>query len=422
MFAPPMAGTNSTAPDAPRPHAAIAASFVALPAAAKVGALAFELVSRQAEGRLLFSGKEYVERKASEHGVVRADAATSAGNVLTILERGAENDAERTLLAVATVHGLSSALEGADDEGARTALIARFVRHVDYLELGTPISIWSVLPETLAPRFRPALHAELAQRIVDDGSGERGRAPAARARNAGRLSALARWADTEPSARKALDDVIHTRSLDAPTLALASALLPEGGTRPSTAAATELKGLLERPRSSGIVRGLMLITGLALGGWLLRGLLALIGARREVDLRIATTGIELEERTRAFGRVLRQTHSAFTFAGLRSVVREVRYPRLHLYAGAIALAAGVLVGGTWIFDGVRGGDFRLAATGAALVLGGAVLDLLLDVVVPARRGRVVVEVAAERGRRIRVGDLPLEAADAFVGALRQRMR
>lgn len=420
MFAAPMTRT-SNAPDAPRSPTAIVEAFVALSAAPEIGALAFELVSRQAEGRLLFSGKEYVERKANEHHVTRSDTATSAGNVIAILERGAENDAERTLLAVAMVRGLSAALDGAENDEARHALVTRFVRHVDFLELGTPISVWSVLPETLDAAHRPLVHAELAQRVVDDGSGERGRAPAARARNAARLSALSRWADAEPSAKKALDDVIHTRSLDAATVALASALAPAGTVRP-TSASSELKGLLERPRTSAWVRGLMLVTGLALLGWLLRGLLALIGARREVDLRIAPTGIELEERTRAFGRVLRQTQSAFTFAGVRSVVREVRYPRLHLYAGAIALAVGVLVGGTWIFDGVRGGDFRLAATGAALVLGGAALDLLLDVVVPARRGRVVVELAAERGRRIRIGDLPLEAADAFVGALRQRMR
>jgi hypothetical protein len=414
-----MVASNSLVPSPPT--SALAATLndelAAHPSGDALSALAFELMSRQAEARLLFSGKEYVERKAGERKIARDDAKTSAGNLLSVLERGAENDAERVLLATAMVRGLSAALTVAKED-ARTATLSRFVRHADYLELSTPLSIWSAIAVALGADLRPLLHAELAQRIVDDGSGDRGRAHAMRARNAARLSALASWAD-EPSAACALSDVRQTRSLDPATVALASSLAPG---KAISSEAREVRGLLERPRTRSVWRALSLITGLALLGWALRGLLALVGARREVDLRIVDAGIELEERTRAFGRVLRQTKSAFTFAGVRSVVREVRYPRLHLYAGAIALGLGVLVGGIWIFDGVRGGDFRLAALGAGLLLAGALLDLVLDVVVPAQRGRVSVELAAERGRRVRVGNLPLAEADAFVGALRQRMR
>ncbi len=396
----------------------IADELAAHPSGEALCALAFELMSRQAEARLLFSGKEYVERKATEKKLAQNDAKTSAGNLLSVLERGAENDAERVLLATAMVRGLSSALTAASGE-AREAMLSRFVRHADYLELSTPLSIWGVISVALDPDLRSALHTELAQRIVDDGSGDRGRAHAMRARNAARLSALASWSDGEPSAARALSDVRQTRSLDPATAALAASLAP-GKSAPGEA--KEVKGLLERPRTKSVWRALSLITGVALLGWALRGLLALVGARREVDLRIVDAGIELEERTRAFGRILRQTKSAFSFSGVRSVAREVRYPRLHLYAGAIALGIGVLVGGIWIFDGVRGGDFQLAALGAGVLLAGALRELVLDVVVPAQRGRVSVELAAERGRRVRVGNLPLAEADAFVGALRQRMR
>lgn len=414
-----MVAPNSLVP--PASSGALAArvndELAAHPSGDALAALAFELMSRQAEARLLFSGKEYVERKASERKLAQNDAKTSAGNLLSVLERGAENDAERALLAVAMVRGLSAAL-GAAEGDAREAILSRFVRHADYLEVSTPLSIFGVVSVALDAELRPLLHAELAQRIVDDGSGDRGRAHAMRARNAARLSALASWAD-EPSASRALSDVRQTRALDSATAALAASLAP--GASPSSER-REVKGLLERPRTRSVWRALSLISGVALLGWALRGLLALVGARREVDLRIVDAGIELEERTRAFGRILRQTKSAFTFAGVRSVAREVRYPRLHLYAGAIALGLGVLVGGIWIFDGVRGGDFRLAALGAGLLLAGALLDLVLDVIVPAQRGRVSVELAADRGRRVRVGNLPLAEADAFVGALRQRMR
>lgn len=425
MVRPPMASPPSIAPEDRKKndagaslHQELAKEFSAHAAGGKLSALAFELVSRQAEARLLFSGKEYVERRAGEHGLSRSEAATSAGNLLSVLERGAENDAERALLAVATVRGLGAALDAADASD-RPAIVARFVRHVDFLELGTTLSIWPALG-TLDEAWRGLVHAELAQRVVDDGSGERGRSHAARGRNAARLSVLGRAAETEASASQALRDVLATRGLDAATGALAASLAPSTSMVPGGSSEI-LRGRLERPRASAVWRGLGLVTGVALLGWALRGLLALIGARREVDLRIANGGIELEERTRAFGRVLRQTKTSFTFPGVRSVMREVRFPRLHLYAGAIALALGVLVGGTWIFDGVRGGDFRLAALGAGVLLLGAVLDLVLDVLVPAQRGRVSVELAADRGRRVRVGDLALGDADAFVAALRARV-
>lgn len=412
-----MAGPPSKAPpDGPRGLVrALATELDRHEHGAALGALAYDVLGRQAEGRLLFAGKEFVERKAEEHGVRADDAKTTAGNLLTVLTRGAESDAERTLVGVAAARGFSRAFEAADEE-TRGALVSRYVRHLDFLELATPLSPVSAMP-ALSELAQAAVHRELAQRVVDDGSGERGRAAESRGKNAARLTALA---DSDaPSAREALASVLATRGLDPSLVALGASLAP--GAAPAGSAAP-LLGRLEQPRAGSFARGLMLVTGLALLGWALRGLLALIGARREVDLRITGTGLELEERTRAFGRVLRQTQSAFTFAGLKSVMREVRYPRLHLYAGAIALAVGVLVGGTWIFDGIRGGDFLLASVGAGLMLAGALLDLVLDLVVPAQQGKVVVEVAAERGRRIRVGGLLLSDADAFVGALRQRMK
>jgi hypothetical protein len=419
MFGPLMAGRSSTPPDGQGQHglaATIGKELEALQAGPRLEALAFDVVSRQAEGRLLFAGKEYVERRAEEHGVKADDAKTSAGNPFAVLSRGAETEGERTLVSALAARGFSRAFS-AEAEDGRGALVSRFVRHLDFLELCTPLSILPLLGICLSPEALGAVHREIAQRVVDDGSGERGKSPQNRAKNAARLAALAA-SDTE-SARSAMASVLATRGLDPALSAYAAALAP--GTLPAGTTAP-LLGLLERRRRSSTARALMLVTGLALVGWALKGLLALIGARREVDLRITPGGLELEERTRAFGRVLRQTRSAFTFAGLQSVMREVRYPRLHLYAGAIALAIGVLSGGTWIFDGIRGGDFVLASVGAGVMLAGAVLDLVLDVVVPAHQGRVVVEVTAERGRRIRVGGLALAEADAFVIALRQRMK
>jgi hypothetical protein len=396
--------------------AALAHELDGLAAGPRMAALAFDVLSRQAEGRLLFAGTEYVERRAEEHHLKPDEARTSAGNLVVVLGRGAETDAERTLLAVAAVRGFGRAWTAAD-AASRAALVTRFVRHLDFLELATPLSLVAALDVGLEPDPLDAVQREIAQRIVDEGSGERARSPQARARNAARLSALA--GSASDSARRALASVLSTRGLEPALQALGTALVPALAVGPEDAV---LDGVRARPRRSPLVDAARLLTGIALVGWALRGLLALVGARREVCLRLSGPGLEIEERTRAFGRVLRSRRTTFAFAGIRSVEREVRYPRLHLYVGAIALALGVLVGGIWIFDGVRGGDFVLAAIGAALLLGGAVFDLTLDVLVPAQRGRVTLEVSAERGQHVRVAGLDLTSADAFALSLRQRLK
>ena len=87
------------------------------PSAAALGALVFDVVSRQGEARTLFSGKEFVERRAEEHGVTPKTAETSVGDLLAVLERGAESDAERHLLSVFALRGLRDRLrevEGAE--------------------------------------------------------------------------------------------------------------------------------------------------------------------------------------------------------------------------------------------------------------------------------------------------------------------
>lgn len=382
------------------------------PDAGALAALVFDVVSRQAEARTLFSGQEFVARRAEEHGVSAERAQTGSGSLLSILERGPETEGERHLLGCFAVRGLRDRLRTLEGE-ERTAAVQRFVRHADFFELATPISLYAVADAVLGDEEKASLAAELAQRIVDDGSGERGRTGAARARNVARLSMLARSQD--PKVREALRLVEGTSAVDPATRAVARELVGETG------GGGRLAGRLERPQSSGPVRALALLSGVALLGWLGRGLLALIGARREATLSLEGAGLRVEERTVAFGRVLRQTSSSFTIAAVRTFAKETRWPRAHLYVGAIALGAGVIVGGTWVFDGVRGGDLGLLATGAAVCASGAALDLLLDVIVPMRAGRTAVEVVLDQGRRLRIGGIPAADADRVVELLRQRV-
>ena len=305
------------------------------PSAAELGALVFDLICRQGEARTLFSGKEFVERRADEHAVTPKSAETSVGNLLAVLERGTESDAERHVIAAFALRGLRDRLRAVEDD-ERASVLQRFIRHADFFELCSPLSLLSAIESTLGDEAKGPLFRELAQRVVDEGSGERGRTGATRARNAARLSALGRSA--HPDAREALALVEGTRAVDRGTRALARELLGEVG------GAGSVRGRIERPRSSALARALALVTGVALVSWLGRGVLALIGARREATLSLEGAGLRVEERTVAFGRVLRETSSSFTLAAVRTFAKETRWPRAHLYVGAIALGAGVLVG------------------------------------------------------------------------------
>ena len=90
--------------------------------------------------------------------------------------------------------------------------------------------------------------------------------------------------------------------------------------------------------------------------------------------------------------------------------------------GAASLTFGLLLGGLLIFDGVRSGELVLALIGAALAFGGAALDLALDVLVPGARGRVRLELAAHRGKVVTLADVPVEASDRFLDAIRARTK
>jgi hypothetical protein len=77
----------------------------------------------------------------------------------------------------------------------------------------------------------------------------------------------------------------------------------------------------------------------------------------------------------------------------------------------------VLVGGLFVFDALRVGELPLLGIGAALLLGGAGLDLVLAVLVPGTRGRVALDLDLGPGHRARVSGVSQRDADALLGEL-----
>lgn len=383
---------------------------------APLAALAYDMLSRQAEGRAFYAGQKLLRGRAEEHGVTPESAATEAGNLLAILERGAESSLERALVAAFAVSGLGDALRR-DDEKAAAERVFRFVRHADWLEVATDYTVHPFVDALLDEAAAARVWREMAQAIVDDAAGRDGEQPQIRARNAARLSALA--SSSADSAREAVRSVVRSTALDEPTRLLASTLAGDGRVeQPSVS--PSVAGRLGRAPRRGALEVLRWITGLALLMWVVRALLFVLGARSSAEVRLAKSGLEVRTRLSLLGRVVREREETWTLDALEVAARQVRYPAIHLLAGAVALSVGVLFGGLVLFDGARSGELVLLSLAAVLVLGGAGLDLALDVLVPGRRGDVAVDLVA-RSSRLRLTRVPLEQADAFLRALRNRV-
>jgi hypothetical protein len=380
----------------------------------KLGALALDVLSRQAEGRVMFAGKEYVAARAEEHAVSREAAETPAGNLLGVLERGPDSSIELALVAALAVAGLEARI--ASSESGVSAL-ARFVRHADWLEVASPYRVLAFVDAVLDAGARERVWQAAADACIearDDGPHHD-----ASARAAARIAALGA---SESDAAKAALARVAEHAKDPMVRALAAWRRGDRGTddRERVVHAT-LHGRVARARRGTFVEILRLVTGLAAAEWLLRGIATLLGFRRTAEVELVPGGVRVRARAVLLGRTVRERDETFTSAALGSLARRVRYPTLPLLVGALALSLGVLTGGLLVFDGVRSGETFLLLAAALAVLGGAGLDLALDVLVPGREGRVAVDLVALPDRRVRVDRVDAREAERFLDAVRARL-
>jgi hypothetical protein len=385
----------------------------------KLAALAYDVLSRQAEGRALYAGAAMIKARAEEHHVERDDATTDAGNLVAILERGAESPLERALIGAFAVAGLGDALaKDAEqgDEKASAERVFRFVRHADWLEVSSEHTVVPFVDALLDASTAGRVWSEMAQAIADDAAGRDGGRPRIRARNAARASALA--SSSSDAAKEALRRVVRTSALDEPTRLFASTLAGDGE-RELAVRSPAVEGHLGRVPRRGALEVVRWISGWALAVWALRALAFLLGVRRRAEVRLAKGGLEVNTRVSLLGRTVRERDETWRLDSIQSAGRQVRYPAIHLLVGAIALSIGVLFGGLVLFDGARSGELVLFLLAAVLIVGGAGLDLALDVLVPASKGLVAVDLALP-SRSLRLTRVPVEDADVFLRALSSR--
>ena len=142
-----------------------------------------------------------------------------------------------------------------------------------------------------------------------------------------------------------------------------------------------------------------------------------VGYRRRGTLRLAGDGLVLRRECLILGRKTREEEISYPLASVASVGRVKRYRWLHLLVGLLCLVVGGSVGIIAIHDGIAGGYAPLALAGFGLVGLGVLIDLGLNVLVPAARRRSIVEIRLSR-EDLWLSEVEDDLADVFVRALR----
>jgi hypothetical protein len=190
----------------------------------------------------------------------------------------------------------------------------------------------------------------------------------------------------------------------------------------SSLEATEtLHGQLEPAPRSTLGAALLAMTGLSLlfGGGRLLAKLAL-ARKQPAEVEVTRDGVRIRTRTELLGRVVREAEHVLPAATLVRATREVRFPRVGLYGGLLALSLGSYVGVSMLVDGARAASPSLLGQGMLLVALGVAIELGVTAVFPGARGRCRVIFVPRRGASLCVGDLDIARANELVARLSQR--
>lgn len=344
---------------------------------------------------------------ADRAGISSADADTPHGNVLRALERGsveAAGSATRALLAALLARGVAlSPPEGPDAE-------ARVAETLVWLATHTSIDALWALDAALGD---DAVGLWLAVagliRKVDAGTapllGRAGAVIAAAALRESRSEIAA--GEAKALATEVRDPIV--RSL------LGVAPAPDAA---APAGAASLTGEVVAPPRGPIVLALLGVSGLLAALHVARflGRVAL-RYRRPAELRVSSRGVTLIAKTELLGRTIKERETHIPIDALLKASREVRYPRLAMYAGLFALAIGSYLGTVKLVDGVLAGSPELLGIGALLIAIGVGLDYALEHVMVSGKGKCRVVIVPRKGPALAVGRVDPAEADSALGRL-----
>jgi hypothetical protein len=343
--------------------------------AVQLSALCFDVLSRQAEGRALYSGRKLMRARASTHRVNRSSADTTFGNLLAMLERGPERSSEWLLIAGFGVRGLEDKLNESDAAEKRE-LAARFARHADWLELSTPYALYAFVPLLLSEGSQDALVEALEGVVL--APVERAQLPAYRARAMLRIHVLASL--QRPAARVALARVVEGVQDDL-VRAVALRVLGDGPAPLAEEAAPvtdgfELKGVWGQVPRLSFARVLSYFAGIPLLVGLSRLIAFGLGLENSARVRLEHEAVHVRRETFLFGRLLRITEATYALRDLECATREVSMPLFQVLFGAGALAVGSLLSVIWLSQAVARGDRTLLGSAIVALCVGVGIDLL----------------------------------------------
>ena len=357
---------------------------------------------------------EGLSEAAERLGIDNKLAETPYGNVLRALEKGsaeASGSATRALLAVLLARGVAlSPPKGTEAE-------ARVAEALVWLATHTSVDALGAIDTTLGSGASGLWMAvgELVRKADD------GRAPVLGRAGAVIAAAALRQSTSDIARREAR--VLATEVKDPIVRSLVEgSSSPAGGSsqvaRVDDGEAAVATGELQSgPRGPAMLL-LLGVTGILAAMHVARfvGRVAL-RYRRPAEIRVTATGVTLKARTELLGKVLREREVHIPVEGLARAAREVKYPRLPMYAGLFALALGSYLGISFFIDGARAGSPELLGVGAILVALGVALDYALENASNAVQGRCRLVLIPRKGPAVALGLVDPTVADAALGKL-----
>jgi len=370
--------------------------LMALERAADVVALARAILLPAADDRrVAWADKAVLKAETEKLELTDGAGITPSGDAMLVLERGPEDDAERALACALAAAALSSP-DGF--EADRTA--ARLL----WLAAHTPFD-----GTMLVDRAQGADAGELWRAVGDRIKRfDDGRLPSV-SRGEVALACAALASSTSKNAQTARAAL----KLSDPLLARITSDSAEGTEE------ARLDGELVSAPRNVFLTIFLAVTGLLLVMVLVRAFARLaLSYRTPAVLSVSPKGIRIKARTELLGRTIREREIHIGKDALVRAVREVRFPRLGLYVGLLALVLGSYVGVGALVDGVRAASPSLLGTGLLVVAAGLGLDLLFSSLAPGARGRCRVSFLPKRGGSVCVGFVDAARADSVLLRLR----
>ncbi len=342
-----------------------------------------------------------VQDAAAQLSLSDKDADTPFGNVITALRPGSSSQTKpetRLLLSVLLARGVALSFpEGVDAE-------RRVVEALVWVAAHTSIDALTSIDAALGSKADGLWRQTSALiRRVEDGSSNVGRAGALVAAAALASSSSGVALEEAKSLGKETNDSIVQ-------VLLANAVRSGEGSSASGE-------MIAAPRGP-VALVLMAITGLLLivpaARWFGR---IFLRYRAPAELRLSGTSLTVASKTELLGRTVREREVIVPLDQLTSISRDIRYPRLALYAGLFALAFGSYIGMSLFVDGARAGSPDLLGMGALIVALGVALDFVLANVVPVGKGRCRVLITPNKGAALAMGEVDPKLADALLQKL-----